>query len=132
MTSLDRLEDRLSTIYQLNLQEAFATNAAINDLLWELWTILGGNQDKLRDLRTRAQVLKDVERYRAVAVAYVAAAGHTLQGVEAELQALRDRLVEYVADSQEIPVEVHLASIERTIRRLREDKNQSPAIVPAV
>lgn len=131
MATLDRLEDHLSTIHQLNLHEAFATNAAMDNLLWELWTILGGNQDKLRDLRTRAQVLKDVERYRAVAVAYVAAASYTLQGIEAELQALRDRLTEYVAEPQEIPVEVHLASIELSLRRLREEKLQSPAGITA-
>ncbi|KAI1786035.1 hypothetical protein LXA43DRAFT_898709 [Ganoderma leucocontextum] len=131
MSSLDLLEDRLSVIYQLYIHESFETTLALDSLLWDLWTILGGNQEKLRDLQTRAVVLKDVERYRAVAVAYVAATSQTLLAVDTELSELRDRLTGYVVDSQDIPVEVHLASIERSISRLHEKFQMRRGIDPA-
>ncbi|KAI0720094.1 hypothetical protein C8T65DRAFT_568459 [Cerioporus squamosus] len=118
MVTLDRLEDRLFEIRSLCLPEELLTEVELHDLLWTIWTILGTNKDQLRDLRYRGAVLREVEQYRAVALAYVAAAAQVLQGLEAELSELRVRLYGLAADSADIPVEVHLASIERSIHRL--------------
>ncbi|KAI0715884.1 hypothetical protein C8T65DRAFT_572691 [Cerioporus squamosus] len=118
MVTLDRLEDRLFEIRSLCLPEELLTEVELHDLLWTIWTILGANKEKLRDLRHRGAVLREVEQYRAVALAYVVAAAQVLQGLEAELSELRVRLHGFAADSEDIPVEVHLASIERSIHRL--------------
>ena len=123
MATLDILETRLLTIHDLCVQESVATTIALDDLLWELWTVLGGNHSKLRDLRHRMAVLKEIQRYRAVAVAYVAATTQTVLLVDAQLSELRDHLMEAVVDTEEIPVEVHLASIERSIIQLQEERS---------
>ena len=115
--ALDRLEDRLLDIHSLCVTERLLTEVELQDLLWTIWTILGGNKDKLRDLRRRGAVLREVEQYRAVALAYVSAAAQILQGLEAELSEMRDRLSGIASSPHDIPVEVHLASIERSVRR---------------
>ncbi len=131
MSALDMLETRLFTIHELCVHEAFLNAVALDDLLWELWSVLGGNQDRKRDLRHRAAVLKEVEHYRSTALAYVAATAQAVTGIEAQLSELRDRLVERAVDSQELPVEVQLASLERIVSRLQEKGiPRSPAIDP--
>ncbi|KAI1783094.1 hypothetical protein LXA43DRAFT_904310 [Ganoderma leucocontextum] len=120
MANLDMLEIRLLTIHDLCVQESLTTAITLDDLLWELWTLIGGNHSKLRDLRHRMAVLREIQQYRAVAVAYVAATTQTVLLVDAQLSELRDRLTEAVVDPEEIPVEVHLASIERSLLRLQE------------
>ncbi|RPD53698.1 hypothetical protein L226DRAFT_456359 [Lentinus tigrinus ALCF2SS1-7] len=117
MVALDRLEDRLFEIRSLCVPEALLTEVELHDLLWTIWSILGSNKEKIRDLRHREAVLREVAQYRAVALAYVSAAAQTLQGLEAELSELRDRLTGVAAGPHDMPVEVHLASIERSIRR---------------
>ncbi|KAI0710513.1 hypothetical protein C8Q76DRAFT_596142, partial [Earliella scabrosa] len=118
MSALDRLADQLASIHALCVHEAVLNAIALDDLLWELWTMLGGNQAKLRDLRSRQDVLKEVEHHRAVAVAYVSAATQTLLAVDGELSDLRRRLSSYSADATEIPVHVHISSIQRSLERL--------------
>nr|VWP01846.1 Adenylyl cyclase [Ganoderma boninense] len=122
MSNLDMLEMRLLTIHDLCIQESLTTAIELDDMLWELWTILGGNHSKLRDLRHRMTVLKEIQQYRAVAVAYVAATTQTVLLVDAQLSELRDRLVDATVDAEDIPVEVHLASIERSLLRVREER----------
>ena len=42
--TLDRLEERLQSMHALCTQEAITTAFALEDLLWQLWTQLGGNR----------------------------------------------------------------------------------------
>lgn len=118
LASLDRLEDHLYSVHSLWVPEAVATDVELRDLLWEIWTILGGNQERLRDLRQRTTVLREVEQYRTVALAYVTGAAQTLGGLEAELFELKNTLNRIIIEDHDIPLEVHLASIERSIHRM--------------
>lgn len=121
-SSLDRLEERLSTAHSLCLKEEYATALALDDVLWELWTRLGGNRSKVRDLKNQARVLKDVRQYRMVAVAYVAGTMQTLSAVDAELSELRDRLSAPSLEGSHVPIEVQLVSIESSVRRMKESQ----------
>ena len=117
-SSLDALAEHLSTVYALSLQESLDTAFALEDLLWELWTVLGGNKDKLRDLSTRATLLRSVQEYRATASAYIAATIQTLSSLNADLTELRERVGASYEGSDPTPLEVQIASIERSIRRM--------------
>ncbi|KAI0364225.1 hypothetical protein BV20DRAFT_920104, partial [Pilatotrama ljubarskyi] len=116
---LDRLDEHLSNASALCVQEAVVTTSAQDDLLWQLWTVLGGNRGQLRDLAHRSFLLKEVQQYRAVAVAYVAAAMQTLTGVDSDMTELRERLVASSIHEDGIPVEVHIQSIQRGLLRLK-------------
>ncbi|RDX40499.1 hypothetical protein OH76DRAFT_1490235 [Lentinus brumalis] len=119
MIALEGLEGRLLTVHELCVQESLTTAASLEDLLWELWTLLGGNRVQVRDLRRREDVLREVERERAIAVAYVSAAMQTLTKVDAGLLELRDQLAGLSVGAGAIPLEVHIASIEQSLHRLQ-------------
>ncbi|CDO75081.1 hypothetical protein BN946_scf185010.g6 [Trametes cinnabarina] len=119
---LDGLEESLALIHELCAREALLQHVAVDELLWSLWTLLGGNRGKLRELKYRAEVLMEVRRYRSMAVAYVAATSQALQVADAELSELRDRLSDGSNSGADIPIEVHLASVERIVGRLMAER----------
>ncbi|KAI9057525.1 hypothetical protein FKP32DRAFT_1583591 [Trametes sanguinea] len=119
---LEHLEEALSIIHELCAREALLQDVTRDELLWSLWTLLGGNRSRLRDLKYRASTLQEVRRFRSMAVAYVAATTQALRAADAELTELRDRLSDASVAVDDIPVEVQLASLERTLIRLRAAK----------
>ncbi|KAI0351499.1 hypothetical protein OH77DRAFT_1410926 [Trametes cingulata] len=123
---LDRLEERLAGVHSLSVQETFITAAAEDELLWSLWTWLGGNKAQLRDLANRSTVLKEVQQYRSIAAAYIAGAMQTLMAVEADLAELQERITTSGGEVADIPLEVTIAAIERALGRLKEGRFKSP------
>ncbi|PIL26968.1 hypothetical protein GSI_10106 [Ganoderma sinense ZZ0214-1] len=123
VTALDNLEDRLVRIHALSIDDHILTVAAIDNVLSELWTKLGGNGRWLRDLERRARVLKDLDEYRRRAVSHVAVTVQTLVGIEEELNQLTRKLHRDDGDSSAgLPIEVHIASIDGGVKRLREER----------
>ncbi len=122
LARLDALEEKLYNIRTICEQELVVTKAALDELLSQLWTFFGRNKTQLHDLSHQAEILANVEWYRAISVSHVVATTETLSTVEAELSELRDKLSapELVGDA--IPLEVHVASIERSARRINEER----------
>ena len=120
MAHLEGLEETLSILHELCAREAFLQDVAVDELFGSLWTLLGGNRGKLRELKHRASALHEVQQFRVMAVAYVAATTQALQHADAQLGDLRDRLVE--VGTEDIPIEMHLASIERSLMRLKAER----------
>lgn len=65
------LEEHLVVIHKMCLRESLVISDAREQLLAELWTILGGNQRKLRGLRNHLALLRNVSRYRSKALSHV-------------------------------------------------------------
>lgn len=124
IAALDALEDHLHVVHTLCHGEALTTGIQQDDMLWELWSMLGGNQERRRDLAYRMDVLRDVQRYRGVALGYVAATLKTLTWMDAQLAELREALA--MSRSPDFPVMAQLAGLERMINRLqqRTDNNR--------
>lgn len=118
-TALDALEGRLVAVHTLCLEESVVTRTALDDILSELWTRLGGNRAKVQRLEERRIVLQRVDQYRRSAVGHIAATMHTLTAVEEELSELRDKLSASEIAGTHVPVEVQIASIARSVERLR-------------
>lgn len=123
---LDTLESRLSAIQGLCINESFTTAVAQDKLLWNLWAVVDGTyQEKRRDLQYRASVIEDVDRYRNLAAVYISVTMQAFVTIDADLTELRDRLEDTAVGEYGIPVEVQLASIERTLVRLKEEMAQA-------
>ncbi len=122
---LDTLEEKLYIIRSLCEQEMLLTQTAVGEVLSELWTALGGNRAKLQHLEQQVDVLRNVDWYRALSVSHVASTTATLEAIEAELSELRDKLASPALAGDTIPLEVHIASIERGARRIQERKLQT-------
>ncbi len=121
-SKLDSLEEKLYVLRTLCEEELIITNAAIGDLLSELWTVLGGNRAKRQGLEHQVDILQNVDWYRSVSMAHVVATTHTLLAMEAELGQLRDKLTAPEVPEDVIPLEVHIASIQRSANRINEGK----------
>lgn len=130
--TLDRLEERLQSMHALCTQEAITTALALEDLLWQLWTQLGGNRKQRRDLENRALVLRSVQHYRSLAMAFVGATAQTLTVVDAELAELRERLSTSALLSEAAPIEVQITSIQLSVMRLKDEKLQRRARAPRI
>ena len=120
MADLDSLEERLFTIHALCSDEALSTQLTLDSLLWDIWTIIGSNKAQVQDLRHRMIVLRDVQQYRCLALAHVVATMHILTGLDADLLELREALA--AGTNAELPIEVHVRSIDSTLRRLTSER----------
>lgn len=121
-SALDRLEEKLHNIRTLSQQALTVTEAAVGDVLSELWTVVGGNRVRLHRLTQQVDILRNVDWYRSLSVAHVVATTEILLTIEAELSELRDKLNAPALTQDTIPLEVHIASIERGAKRLNEGK----------
>ncbi|KAI0654581.1 hypothetical protein C8Q70DRAFT_1058346 [Cubamyces menziesii] len=126
---LDALEQRLSAVQAICERENYATAAAWSKLLSQFTTRLGGNQGQKFQLHHQLLVLQNVARYRSLAVAHVVATSEALSSIIADLSQLRERLSANVL-RDELPIEVHLASIERATRRLCGERLKAGAWPP--
>ncbi|KAI0681610.1 hypothetical protein C8T65DRAFT_558115, partial [Cerioporus squamosus] len=118
--NLDTLEAKLSVIHALCLNETFIAGVAHDKLLWDISAIFHGTyQEKRRDLQYRTAVLEDVDRYRSLAASYVSVTMQVLMTIDTDLSELRDRVFQPARGAHDIPMEVQLASIERTLSRLK-------------
>ena len=123
VTALDILENHLGRIHAVSIDDHTLTVAAIENVLSELWTKLGCNGQRLRDLERRVRVLKNLDEYRRRAVSHVAVTVQTLVGIEEELNQLTRKLRHDEANEDfSLPLEVHIASIDGSVRRLREER----------
>ncbi|RDX43375.1 hypothetical protein OH76DRAFT_1361303 [Lentinus brumalis] len=124
--NLETLEDRLGLIHALSLKEFFDTAFAHDKLLWDIWAFLDGTYSaKSRDLQYRTSVLTEVDRYRTLAAGYIAATTQTLLMIDAELSELRRGLLASGTGTYDVPIDLRLGSIERTLHRLKEEVLQA-------
>ena len=129
--ALDDLDAHLSALHELCAAEDLAQGAARDALLSELWTILGGNRDRLRSFEKNLGLLKDLSEYRRSARAHVAAAQQTVDAMGQEIEELRERVAAPDITGDKIPIEVHMKSIRNGLERLREGRSRAKKIEEA-
>ncbi|KAI9066312.1 hypothetical protein FKP32DRAFT_1674052 [Trametes sanguinea] len=120
--NLERLDTHLVTLHELCTRENLTLSEARDDLLSELWTLLGGNRRRLRGMESNLELLRELGEYRKRAAAHVAAAKQTLLAMSEDMEDLRERVAAPDIVGDRIPVEVHMKSIQSGLERLREDR----------
>ncbi|KAI8980016.1 hypothetical protein BD414DRAFT_493319 [Trametes punicea] len=120
--NLERLDTHLVTLHELCTRENLTLSADRDELLSELWTILGGNRRRLRGMESNLELLRYLGEYRKRAAAHVAAAKQTLQAMSEDMEDLRERVAAPDIVGDRIPVEVHMKSIQSGLERLKEDR----------
>ncbi|EJF64846.1 hypothetical protein BD309DRAFT_1003167 [Dichomitus squalens] len=121
-TNLDALEEHLATLHDICARENLSMSSARDALLSDLWTILGGNRDRVRSFNANLELLRDLGEYRRRAAAHVAAAMHTLQAMGEDMEDLRERVSAPELVGDVVPVEVHMKSIRAGMDRLKEQR----------
>ncbi|KAL7279308.1 hypothetical protein ACG7TL_007149 [Trametes sanguinea] len=120
--NLERLDMHLATLHELCTRENLTLSEARDDLLSELWTLLGGNRRRLRGMESNLDLLRELGEYRKRAAAHVAAAKQTLLAMSEDMEDLRERVAAPDVVGDRIPVEVHMKSIQSGLERLKEDR----------
>ncbi|KAK2460962.1 hypothetical protein APHAL10511_007432 [Amanita phalloides] len=123
--NLNTLEERLSTLHDMVIREDIATNEATDELLSDLWTMLGGNRKELKRYKEHLTLLKQVGTYRRKALIQVTGALETLRGMSDEMEDLRERVATPELVGARVPMEVHMESIQNGIKRLQEGRDKT-------
>ncbi|KAL8783670.1 MAG: hypothetical protein Q9213_004464 [Squamulea squamosa] len=122
---LRNLDDRLDVIHGITVRDDLHAQGSKEETMSQLWTMLGGNRKFLSKYDSQLKLLKQVNMYRQTAIAHVAGTMLKLQAMGAELAELRERVgtVELVGDRADVPLSVHIESIEMGVERLEERRN---------
>ena len=124
---LQNLEDRLDVIHGIAMRDNIHAQGSKDEVLSQLWTILGGNRGALGKYNNQLRLLKEVGNQRKVAWAHVSGTILKLQAMGAELEELRERVgsAELLRDKADIPLSVHLESIRLGVERLEEGRKRA-------
>lgn len=123
---LTKAEDHLSLIYDITSRSSADTASRRDHILWNLWTIVGVNSDRLGSLSRQLALLRQVDIQRSSAVAQVSALILELESIQAGLGDLRDRVAQPellrdgVGGLPPIPLSVHIETIDRGVERLED------------
>ncbi|KAH7319158.1 hypothetical protein BKA65DRAFT_556583 [Rhexocercosporidium sp. MPI-PUGE-AT-0058] len=121
---LTNLEDRLDVIHGIATRDDMHTKALKEEILAELWTMVGGNRGKLNKMDKKLGLLQQVSIYRKTAYAHVSGTIIRLQAMGAGLEDLRERVgsPELLRDRIDIPLAVHIENINKGVERLEESR----------
>ena len=121
---LANLEDRLEIIHGIVIRDKNHARARKEEILSELWTMVGGNRGKLSKMDKQLSLLQQVGVYRKSAYAHVSGTILKLQAIGAGLEDLRERVgsPELLRDRLDIPLAVHIENIQRGVERLEEGR----------
>ncbi|GAP88118.1 hypothetical protein SAMD00023353_1501180 [Rosellinia necatrix] len=117
---LGRAEDHLQRINEYVVRNGNAVQEQRNEVFWNLWTLVGANNDRLHKLRAKLDLLRQVEVQRSSAVTQLLGLVHDLGDIQTKLSDLRDRVAapELLADTTSIPLSVHIETINAGVERL--------------
>ncbi|KAI2469761.1 hypothetical protein F4781DRAFT_392879 [Annulohypoxylon bovei var. microspora] len=91
-----------------------------SEVFWDVWTLVGANTRRLHNLKNQLSLLKQVEAQRHSAVRQLGSLIHDLTDIQTKLSDLRDRVAapELLADATDIPLTVHIETINAGVERL--------------
>ncbi|MCJ1317966.1 hypothetical protein MMC15_003293 [Xylographa vitiligo] len=115
--TLKYLEDQLDNIYGISVRDNNEAQYSKDEVLSQLWTMLGGNRTKLSKFETELKLLQKVNTYRQNASGYVGGTLLKLQTMRAELEQMREKVGS--AELETVPLSVHIETIQQGVERLQ-------------
>lgn len=124
---LNNLEDRLEVIHGIAIHDGTKSQAMKEEILGELWTMVGGNKGKLNKMDQKLDLLNRVGVYRKTAYAHISGTIIRLQAMGSGLEDLRERVgsPELLRDRLDIPLSVHIENIEKGVERLEASRQHT-------
>lgn len=118
LSVLLNMEDRLDLIHDIAVRDNVKAQGSKEEVLSELWTLLGGNSKKLGKLDSQLKLLKQVNTYRQSALAHVSGTLVKLQAMSHDLEDLRERM----GGVEMVSLSVHIENIELGVERLEQGR----------
>ncbi|KHN98914.1 uncharacterized protein MAM_03376 [Metarhizium album ARSEF 1941] len=120
---LTKAEDHLGGIYDITSRTSASVSSRREEILWNIWTLVGANSRSLKRLSQQLSLLQQVDSQRSTAVDQVSELILELESIQANLGDLRDQVAEpqLVSESRTvyIPLSVHIETIDRGVDRLQ-------------
>ncbi len=128
---LATLEDSLDAIHGLATKDGTLAQTRKEEILAELWSMVGGNRRKIMKMDKQLTLLKQVGKDRLSAFAYVSGTILRLQAMETGLEDLRYRVTspDMQRDIVAIPLSVHIENIQKGVERLQEVRETQRKVV---
>ncbi|MCJ1403847.1 hypothetical protein MMC11_007070 [Xylographa trunciseda] len=117
LMNLKYLEDQLDNIYGISIRDNNEAQYSKDQVLSQLWTMLGGNRTKLSKFDQELKLLQKVNMYRQTASGYVGGTLLKLQAMRSELEEMREKVGS--AELQTVPLSVHIDTIQQGVERLQ-------------
>lgn len=116
---LSKAEDHLSLIHEVSSRSEKIVSSRRDQVFWTVWTLLGANSAKLSGLAEQLSLLRKIEGQRSAAVHQLSALVVELEGIQAGLGDLRERVAEpALLREKMLPLSVHIETIDRGVERL--------------
>ncbi|KAL2127721.1 hypothetical protein VTI74DRAFT_10265 [Chaetomium olivicolor] len=130
LRTLTKAEGHLDTIYKYVTRTRKTVQSCKDDILWTLWTLVGANNGQLSSLNSQLALLKEVNAQRLDAVRQVSELIVELKKIQGALDDLRNRVAEpgLVRGGVEVPMRVHMETINRGIERLEAARRRIRAV----
>lgn len=127
---LTNLESRLDVIHDVSARDGMHALKQRDEILSELWTLVGGNKNRLKTASRQLDLLHQVNLYRRTAFNHVSATIVKLQGIAAGIEDLRDRVgaPELLRGKVKVPLTVHIENIQRGVERLEGQRDSARQI----
>ena len=124
---LNNLETRLDTINDVSTRDKSHAIKERDEVLSQLWTLLGGNKGKLKSTNRQLILLHQVNQYRKTAVNHVSSTIIKLQEIAAGIEDLRERVgaPELLRGKAKVPLSVHIENIQRGVDRLEIQRDEA-------
>ncbi|OAA48531.1 hypothetical protein NOR_01781 [Metarhizium rileyi] len=120
---LTEAEDHLGIIYDVTSRTKASVSSRHEEVLYNIWTRVGGNARRLDRLSQQLSLLRQVDSQRTTAVDQVSGLILELESIQANLGDLRDRVAEpqlvSASGTVHIPLSVHIETIDRGVERLQ-------------
>lgn len=117
---LSHADEYLERIHEYVVRNDNAVKKERGDVLSELWTLLGMNNNRLRNLSAKLALLRRVDGQRKSAVVQLWSLVNDLGDIRTKVSDLRDRVAApgLLADTTSIPLSVHIETINAGVERL--------------
>ncbi|MCJ1296118.1 hypothetical protein MMC34_007683 [Xylographa carneopallida] len=121
--TLKYLEDQLENIYGISVRDNNEAQFSKDQVLSQLWTILGGNRTKLSKFESELKLLQKVNTYRMNAAGYVGGTLLKLQAIRSELEVMRETVSS--GELETVPLSVHIDTIQQGMDRLQMGRDRA-------
>ena len=118
------------SIYDFVTRTQKSVQSRKDEILWTIWTLVGANNRHLHNLNSQLSLLRRVDSQRTDAVKQVSELIVELEKIQAGLDDLRDRVAEpeLARGKADMPLSVHIETIDRGVERLEEARSRIRAV----
>ncbi|KAK4128120.1 hypothetical protein N657DRAFT_638528 [Parathielavia appendiculata] len=128
--TLSKAGEHMDAIYDFVARTERSVRVRRAEVLSTLWGLVGGHRSKVANLNSQLTLLKQVDAQRSDAVRQVTDLIGDLEKIQAGLDDLRERVATpaLARGRVEVPMSVHIDTINRGVERLEEARSRIRAI----